>query len=303
MTTAEGRTADGRRAARWRRLCTPSCATRRCPDRGSTRTTSGPASRRSSTSSRRATASLLAARDELQRRLDEYHAATPGQVDQAAYEAVPARDRLPGRGARRRQHRDRPGRRRGGGPGRSSAGRPGPQRTVRRQRRQRAVGLALRRALRHRRDRRGRRTRTLRGSGAASYNPVRGAEVVARGRTFLDDALPAPQGQPRRRDALRRRRPRSARHAARRDRTARRPEAVRRASRLSGRARGGPAGPPRSARRDPGRPRPTRSARATPPGSRTCCWSRRSRRSSTSRTRWPRSTPRTRSRATAPGWS
>jgi malate synthase len=49
------------------------------------------------------------------------------------------------------------------------------------------------------------------------------------------------------------------------------------------------------------RPRP--SAPPTRPASRTSCWSPRSPRSWTSRTRWPRSTPTTRCSATATGWA
>ena len=63
------------------------------------------------------------------------------------------------------------------------------------------------------------------------------------------------------------------------------------------------AGPPRAARRDPGRPRGRDRLRPTRPASRTCCSSPRSPRSWTSRTRWPRSTPRTRCSATATGCS
>ena len=64
---------------------------------------------------------------------------------------LPARDRLPARRARRRRgHHDRR-RRRGGPHRRPAAGRPAAQRAVRHQRRERSLGLALRRPLRLRR--------------------------------------------------------------------------------------------------------------------------------------------------------
>ena len=85
-------------------------------------------------------------------------------------------------------HRRR--RRRGGPDRRPAAGRPAAQRPLRHQRRQRPLGLALRRALRHRRG--PRRTATSR--PATSYNKVRGDEVIARGRALLDEHFPLAAG-------------------------------------------------------------------------------------------------------------
>ena len=80
----------------------------------------------------------------------------PGRRPGGVRPAAP-RPRLPRRRARRLHHRDQRRRRGGRRPGRPAARRTGAQRAVRRQRRQRPLGLALRRALRHRRAARGRR--------------------------------------------------------------------------------------------------------------------------------------------------
>ena len=133
------------------------------------------------------------------------------------------------------------------------------------------------------------------------YNKVRGDEVIARGRAFLDEHFPLDVGLARRRLVVRR-----GRRRPRRDGQGRRRSGS--PTRSSWSATGGP----------PRRPRPccwsttactsrsrstatTRSAPPTAPASRTC-WSRpRSPRSWTSRTRSPPSTPRTRCSATATG--
>ena len=83
-----------------------------------------------------------------------------------------------------------PDRHRQGRPGdrldrRPAARGAGDQRPVRAQRRQRPLGIAVRRALRHRRD--------PRDDGATrqgAYNPVRGQRVVEAVRAFLDQAVP-----------------------------------------------------------------------------------------------------------------
>ena len=98
-----------------------------------------------------------------------------------------------------------------------------------------------------------------------SYNPKRGAAVIARARAFLDEHFPLSRGQPRRRDRLHDRGRRADGRARRGPVRAGGPRPVRRPPRRPGRPRGRAAGPPRPARRDPGRPRPTRSAGTTRP--------------------------------------
>ena len=87
------------------------------------------------------------------------------------------------------------------------------------------------------------------------YNKVRGAEVIARGRALLDEHFPLDAGLARRRDGVRR-----GRRGPRRDRQGRRVRLADPAQLVGYRgdaagARGGAAGAPRPARRDPGRPR------------------------------------------------
>ena len=74
-------------------------------------------------------------------------------------QAVPHRDRLPAARARRLHHHHRRRRRRDHHDRGSRSWWSDPQRPVRAQRRQRPLGFAVRRAVRHRRDPRGRRRR------------------------------------------------------------------------------------------------------------------------------------------------
>ena len=119
--------------------------------------------------------------------------------DDAAYQRLPARDRLPAAASRRRSqvdtanvdpeiatHR------------RAAARRAGQQRALRAERRQRALGQPVRRALRHRRDPRGRRRRRA----AAATTRCAARAVIARARAFLDQRRAARRRQPRRRDRL-----------------------------------------------------------------------------------------------------
>ena len=196
---------------------------------------------------------LLARRDELQSRIDDCHRAHPGRPRPGGLHRVPARDRLPARRARRRSGDHRRRRRRGRPHRRPAAGRAAAQRALRHQRRQRPLGLAVRRALRHRRRLRARAT-SRPGDG---YNKVRGDEVIARGRAFLDEHFPLASGS----------------HA---DATSYAVDDEGLAVTRQGRR--GPARRPRPARRPP------RRRRARP---RRCCWS------TTACTSRSRSTPRT----------
>ena len=103
---------------------------------------------------------LLARRDDLQARIDKWHRQRVIEpIDPEAYRQflteigylLPEPRGLHDhhRGRRRRDHHD-------GGP---AARRPDPQRALRAQRRERPVGFAVRRAVRHRRHPRGRRRR------------------------------------------------------------------------------------------------------------------------------------------------
>ena len=103
---------------------------------------------------------LLARRDDLQAQHRQVAPPARHRADRPrGVQAVPHRDRLPAararglhdhhRGRRRRDHHDSG----------SAAGRPDPERAIRAQRGQRPVGLAVRRAVRHRRHPRGRRRR------------------------------------------------------------------------------------------------------------------------------------------------
>ena len=135
-----------------------------------------------------------------------------------------------------------------------------------------------------------------------SYNPKRGAAVIATGARLPRRTLPAGCGQPRRRDGY------AVEDGA--------------LTVQLGDGESGLADPAQYVghRGDPPTPRAccwsttgctsrsrstarTRSARTTPPASRTCSWRRRSPRSWTSRTPSPPSTPTTRCSATATGCS
>ena len=207
---------------------------------------------------------LLARRDELQQQLDDYHRAHPG---------TPATRRRTRRSCARSatcvdepadfaiEHRRRRRRGRRPAPGRSSSCRcstPGSPPTP-------PTPAGARSTTRSTAPTRSRGRRP--GARATSYNPVRGAEVIARGRALPRRALPAGRGHPRRRHVVRRRRRRrSPSRCARTTCPARRPEAATSATAATRRARGRAARPPRPARRDPGRPRATRSARTDAAG-------------------------------------
>ena len=103
---------------------------------------------------------LLARRDELQAQIDKWHRQRVIEpIDVGGLPAVPHRDRLPAARARRLHHHHLRRRRRDHHHRGPAAGGAGAQRAVRAERRQRALGLAVRRALRHRRHPGGRRRR------------------------------------------------------------------------------------------------------------------------------------------------
>ena len=103
---------------------------------------------------------LLARRDDLQAQIDKWHRQRVIEPTRPrGLQAVPHRDRLPAARARRLHDHHLRRRRRDHHHRRSAAGGPDPQRAVRAQRRQRPLGLAVRRAVRHRRHPRGRRRR------------------------------------------------------------------------------------------------------------------------------------------------
>ncbi len=236
-------------------------------------------------------AALLARRDQLQAQLDAQYRAKKA-VDESYLREIgyllpePAAFQVTHRerGPRDRQHR------------RAAAGGAGDERALRAQRGQRALGQPVRRALRHRRDRRGRRR-----DRGGTYNPVRGAKVIAFARSVLD--------RPRRwrRAATPRRRRTRSRTASspspggrQRDR-ARRAGEARRLPRRAGRAVGRCCSATTGCTSRSSSTALTPSARPTRPASPTWCSSRPSPPSWTSRTASRRSTPPTRSRSTATG--
>ena len=129
-----------------------------CRARAWPRRPSGPASTASCTTWRPRTARCSKKRDALQAKIDAWHQRAQGQaLRPCRLQGLPGRDRLPGAGGaglrrrhRQRRCRDRPHRR-------AAAGGAGHQRPLCAERRQRALGQPLRRAVRHRRAARGRR--------------------------------------------------------------------------------------------------------------------------------------------------
>ena len=243
---------------------------------------------------------LLARRDELQQQLDEWHAKHPGPVgDQAAYVRLPPRDRLPARRARRLQHRR---------PATSTTRSPsiaGPQLVV--------PLLNARFATNAVNARWGSLYDALYGTDVVpedgdlepgdDYNQGRGDEVIAGGRAFLDEHFPLAAGC----------------HA---DATAYAVDGDGLAVTVKDDGASGWPTRRSSSATAATRPTPRRVLLVhhglhveiqvdrddtiggpTRPGSRTCCSRPRSPRSWTSRTRSPRSTPRTRCSATATGCS
>ena len=103
---------------------------------------------------------LLAERDRLQAEMDTWHKAHPGPDRRhAGLPRLPRIDRLPAAAAEGRAGHHRQRRRRTRPAGRPATGGADPQRALCAQRRERALGLAVRRALRHRRHPRDRRRR------------------------------------------------------------------------------------------------------------------------------------------------
>jgi hypothetical protein len=103
---------------------------------------------------------------------------------------VPGKDWLPGARARQGEGHDQKRGRRAGHAGRPAAGGAHPERPLRAERRQRALGQPVRRAVRHRRDLRSRRLRERPG-----LQRKRGAKVIEYARHVLDRTAPlAKQG-------------------------------------------------------------------------------------------------------------
>ena len=192
---------------------------------------------------------LLSIRDRMQARIDEWHRANGAPSDMAAYRGFLQGDRLPRRRGARLPRRDLGRRRRDRPDLRPAARRAGNERALRAQRGERPLGIALRRALRHRRHRRGRRP----GARRALQPGARG------GRRRLDAGVPRRgRAPPRCRLGGRARVQGGGRHAGRGAR--RRRDGARAAGAARGlpRRRGGAEGdpPPQQRARDPGPHRP-----------------------------------------------
>ena len=97
---------------------------------------------------------LLAERDRLQTELDTWHKANPGPITPTCLRLprVSGKDRLPGARAQEGQDHHHQRGCRAGHAGRPAAGGADPERPLRPERRQRALGQPVRRAVRHRRD-------------------------------------------------------------------------------------------------------------------------------------------------------
>jgi hypothetical protein len=134
---------------------------------------------------------LLAERDRLQTELDDWHKAHPGPIRtwHEGLPRLPGEDRLPGAATCQREGHHAKTWTPSWPPGRPAAGGAHPQRALCAQRRQRALGFAVRRAVRHRRH--------PRADGAdkgKGYNPVRGAKVIEYARHVLDRTAPLKKG-------------------------------------------------------------------------------------------------------------
>ena len=128
---------------------------------------------------------LLARRDDLQAQIDKYHRQHVIEpIDPDGVQAVPHRHRLPAARAGRLHHHHRRGRRRDHHDRGSAAGGADPQRAIRAQRRQRPLGFAVRRAVRHRRDpvrtTAPRRAPAITQCAATRSSPTRGSSSTAR---------------------------------------------------------------------------------------------------------------------------
>ena len=282
-STSEGRWATCPRICRSTPPCAPSWPTSCCPAWTWNRTGSGPPAPHCRSGSPGRIGELLARRDELQAQVDAWHR-EHGAGDVAAYEAflteigylLPVAEPAAAGGRRRPGDRRDP---------RPAAGGAGHRAAVRAERGQRPLGFAVRRPLRHRRAAARPRARARLRRAPRRPGDRRGGPAAGR-------ALPARLRQPRRRDGV----PRGRRRAWPWTPPPVPPALADPASSpgtAGGRARH-PAAPQRAARRADHRPGDRVGAPAPRRASPTSCWSRPSPRSSTSRTRWPRWTARTR---------
>ena len=140
---------------------------------------------------------LLARRDELQRQIDAWHLEQRGKpIGPRRLHGIPSRHRLSAAGAGRLLDRHRQRRSRDRQHRRPAARRAGDQRALCAERRQRALGQPVRRAVRHRRDPRGRRRRR-----AAPATTRRAAQGDRQGAPGPGPGGAARHGQPSRCDA------------------------------------------------------------------------------------------------------